>query len=72
MYEKARQYTRRHLDPGEVRKIQQFLRYTMNDGARWRNPKEYYKGEIDGNFTPELYEAITQYQKDNGFVPDGM
>ena len=70
-YNNAKSYSQNHLTSDEIRKIQQYLKYSTSD-ARWSNPVEYYKGDINGVFDENTYNAILQYQKDKGLQQDGM
>jgi hypothetical protein len=72
-YNKARAYSQRHLSPNEIKKIQQYLKYSTNNTAAYgRDAKEYYVGDIDGQYSQALFDAITQYQTDNNLEDDGM
>lgn len=58
---RAAGYYQRHANEGIIRKLQNFL---MGHG--------YYNGDLDGKFGNQTYEAIRQYQRDNGLTDDGM
>ena len=58
---RATGYYQRHANEGIIRKLQNFL---MGRG--------YYNGDLDGKFGNQTYEAIRQYQRDNGLKDDGM
>ena len=60
---RARAYYANHANEGIIRKLQNFLSargYDLGDAG------------IDGKFGQKTYEAIKQYQRDNGLVDDGM
>lgn len=60
---RARAYYANHANEGIIRKLQNFLSargYDLGDAG------------IDGKFGQNTYEAIKQYQRDNGLVDDGM
>lgn len=60
---RAKSYYANHANEGIIRKIQTFLasrNYDLGDAG------------IDGKFGQSTYEAIKQYQRDNGLVDDGM
>ena len=60
---RARAYYANHANEGIIRKLQNFL-----------SARGYDLGEAgpDGKFGQKTYEAIKQYQRDNGLVDDGM
>lgn len=58
---RAKSYYDRHANAGIIRKLQNFL------AARG-----YDIGDLDGIFGQRTYNAIRQYQRDNGLVDDGM
>ena len=58
---RAKSYYNRHANAGIIRKLQNFL------AARG-----YDVGDLDGIFGQRTYNAIRQYQRDNGLVDDGM
>ena len=60
---RASAYYANHANEGIIRKLQNFLSargYDLGDAG------------IDGKFGQKTYEAIKQYQRDNGLVDDGM
>lgn len=60
---RAKNYYSNHANAGIIRKLQNFLLargYNLGDSG------------IDGKFGQTTYEAIRQYQRDNGLVDDGM
>lgn len=60
---RARAYYANHANEGIIRKLQNFLEsrgYDLGDAG------------IDGKFGQKTYEAIRQYQRDNGLNDDGM
>ena len=58
---RAKAYYDRHANEGIIRKLQNFL-----------YGRGYDVGELDGKFGKNTYNAIRQYQRDNGLVDDGM
>lgn len=58
---RAKSYYAKHANAGIVRKLQNFL---LSRG--------YDVGDLDGIFGQRTYNAIRQYQRDNGLVDDGM
>lgn len=58
---KAAGYYQRHANEGIIRKLQMFL---AGQG--------YYDGDFTGKFDRVFYDAVKNYQKDNGLKDDGM
>lgn len=62
-FARAARYYQNHANEGIIRKLQNFLYsrgYDLGDAG------------IDGRFGQSTYNAIRQYQRDNGLVDDGM
>ena len=62
-FARAAEYYQNHANEGIIRKLQNFLYsrgYDLGDAG------------IDGRFGQSTYNAIRQYQRDNGLVDDGM
>ena len=58
---KAAGYYQRHANEGIIRKLQMFLA-----------GRGYYDGDLTGKFDRVFYDAVKNYQKDNGLIDDGM
>ena len=58
---RASAYYSKHANEGIIRKLQNFLA-----------SRGYDVGDLDGKFGQRTYNAIRQYQRDNGLVDDGM
>lgn len=58
---KASGYYQRHANEGIIRKLQMFLA-----------GRGYYDGDFNGKFDKNFYNAVKNYQKDNGLKDDGM
>lgn len=60
-YNRAVAYYKNHANEGIIRKLQNFL-----------SARGYDVGDLDGVFGKRTYNAIRQYQRDNGLIDDGM
>lgn len=58
---RAAGYYARHANEGIIRKIQNFL-----------YGRGYYKGDLDGKFGRQTYDAIRKYQREFGAKDDGI